>query len=104
MKFLTLLKNTSKIFKYANILAHVGTGLRVAVKALETTIAEIYKSNPQFKYLQTLESLLSFVKTAQDALDSFTDIFGLTIKEEAKEGDDLSAQLNAAEDEIKKLM
>lgn len=104
MKFFTLLKNCGSIFKYANVLAHVGNGLRVAIKALETTISEIYKANPQFKYLQTLESLLSFVKTAQEALDAFTDIFGFTIKEEAKEGDDLSAQLTAAEDEIKKLM
>ena len=103
MKFLTLLKNCSSIFKYAGILAQVGTGFRVAVKALETTIAEIYKNNPQFKYLQTLESLLSFVKTAQQALDAFTDIFGFTIKE-AKDGDDLSAQLTAAENEIKKLL
>lgn len=103
MKFFTLLKNCGSIFKYANILAHVGNGLRVAVKALDTTIQEIYKVNPQFKYLQTLESLLSFVKTAQEALDSFTDIFGFTIKAPVAD-DDLSKQLASAEDEIKKLM
>lgn len=103
MKFLKVLANVSSIFKYANILAHVGNGLRISVKALETTIEEIYKVNPQFKYLQTLESLLSFVKTAQTALDSFTDIFGFTIKAPVTD-DDLSKQLTSAEDEIKKLM
>lgn len=103
MKFFKLLANAGSIFKYANILAHVGNGLRISVKALETTIEEIYKVNPQFKYLQTLESLLSFVKTAQNALDSFTDIFGFTIKAQVAD-DDLSKQLTSAEDEIKKLM
>lgn len=103
MKFFKLLANAGSIFKYANILAHVGNGLRISVKALETTIEEIYKVNPQFKYLQTLESLLSFVKTAQNALDSFTDIFGFTIKAPVAD-DDLSKQLASAEDEIKKLM
>ena len=102
-KIFKLLANASSIFKYANILAHVGTGLRVAVKALETTIEEIYKSNPQFKYLQTLESLLSFVKTALEALDSFTDIFGLTSKAVPAD-EDFVGQLNGAQEEIKKLM
>ena len=103
MKFFKLLANASSIFKYANIFAHVGSGLRIALKALDATITEIKANNPGFKYLSALESVASFVKTAQGALDAFTDIFGFTIKE-TKEGDDFSAQLAATEDEIKKLM
>ena len=101
MKLLKLLANASSVFKYLNILVHVANGLTIAAKALDLTIKELYTSNPQFKYLQTLESLLSFVNTAKDTISSFTGLFGLVPK--APAGDDICEELKKIENEIKQL-
>ena len=76
-KFFKVLANASKILKYINIFSHVSNGLNVATVALESAIQELYKTNPSFKYLSTLESVLSFVKTVKEAVDTFTEIFGI---------------------------
>lgn len=102
-KLFKLLANMSSIFKYAGILAKVGAGIKVAVKALEVTIAEIKAAVPEFKYLGTLESLLGFIQTASEAIDAFTDIFDLTSKDEVKE-EDLAGQLAIIDADIKKLL
>ena len=105
-KFIKLLANSSKIFKLATIFGYVGDGLAVAETALDTTIQEIYKTNASFKFLGTLESVLAFVKTAKEAVDAFTSIFGLLPKRgtETKSADDLKNELNTINGKIKELL
>jgi hypothetical protein len=105
-KFIKLRTNSSKIFTLVTIFGYVGDGLAVAETALDTTIQEIYKTNASFKFLGTLESVLTFVKTAKEAVDTFTSIFGLLPKRgtEAKNADDLKNELNTINGKIKELL
>lgn len=105
-KFIKLLANSSKIFKLVTIFGYVSDGLAVAETALDTAIQEIYKTNASFKFLGTLESVLAFVKTAKEAANAFTSIFGLLPKKatEAKTADDLKNELNAINGKIKELL
>lgn len=105
-KFIKLLANSSKIFKLVTIFGYVGDGLAVAETALDTTIQEIYKTNASFKFLGTLESVLTFVKTAKEAVDTFTSIFGLLPKRGmgTKSADDLKNELNTINGKIKELL
>lgn len=102
-KLFKLLANSSKIFKFVTVFGYVGDGLAVAEKALDTTIQELYKSNPTFKFLGTLESVLSFVKTAREAVDTFTAIFGFLPKR-GESNDDPKNELNAINNKIKELL
>ena len=104
-KFFKLLGNASKIFKYINIFSHVSNGLNVASVALDSAIQELYKTNATFKFLPALESVLAFVKTVKEAVDSFTGIFGVTATvSEEKKSDDVKDELNAINDKIKELL
>ena len=103
-KFFKVLANASKILKYINIFSHVSNGLNVATVALESAIQELYKTNPSFKYLSTLESVLSFVKTVKEAVDTFTEIFGVFPSVAEKKNDDVQDELDAINDKIKELL
>lgn len=76
-KIFTLLSNVSKIFKYADIFCKLSTGLRIAMLAVQTALKEIKDSNPDFKYIKTLETVISFMDTAKQLVDSFISIFGI---------------------------
>lgn len=103
-KFFKVLANASKILKYINIFSHVSNGLNVASVALESAIRELYKTNPSFKYLSTLESVLSFVKTAKEAVDTFNEIFGVFPSAAEKKTDDVQNKLDEINDKIKELL
>ena len=105
-KFFKLLGNASKIFKYVNIFAHVSNGLNVACVALDSASKELYKTNATFKYLSTLESVLSFMLTVKEAVDSFTEIFGIlpVVAEKRSEEDDAQKELDEINGKIKELL
>ena len=75
-KIIKLLKNSSKIFKFVTIFGYIEDGLGVAEAAIGSAITEIEKTNPSFKFLDALKSVLSFVATAKEAVGAFTSIFG----------------------------
>lgn len=107
-KLFKLLSNSSKIFKYLNVFGYVSDGLSVAIVALESTIAEIYKTNPSFKYVGTLESVLGFIKTAKEAVDTFRAIFGFGVasasRKEGVESKEYVEDLNAINGKIQDLL
>jgi len=106
-KLFKLLGNAGKIFKYLNIFTHVSNGLRIAGVALEVAVKELKESKPDFKYIETLESVISFISTAKETVDTFMAIFGIVASagdvDNAKADDKLiSDELKWIESEIKK--
>ena len=102
-KFFKVLANISKIFSYIDIFVKVSNGLRIAYVAVKTTIDEIKASNPDFKYLGALNSVLSFIDTAKQIVDSFISIFGISTADEDVEGLSKDGGSAACEDKLSEI-
>lgn len=106
-KIIKLLKNSSKIFKFITIFDYIEDGLGVAEAAIGSAIAEIEKTNPSFKFLDALKSVLSFVATAKEAIGAFTSIFDKSSRSgKDTDGPDASVSdtLNELSGKIKELL
>jgi len=102
-KIFKLLGNVNKIFKYLKIFTSVSNGLRIATIAIEVTIKELKESKPDFKYLNVLESVESFIKTAKETVDAFIAIFGIAAEgEKTDDPIEFSDELAKIESDIKK--
>lgn len=84
-KLIQILKNASKIFRYATVISNIVAGLGVVEKTLTALIDELEKAEKK-EQADSLRVVLDFVTATKEVLVRFIEIFGIVSPMVVKDG------------------